>query len=39
MVASIPDQQRFEWDIGTLPVQGSPLGLTYLVGVPRGRAG
>ncbi|MBB5501154.1 class I SAM-dependent methyltransferase [Paraburkholderia sp. MM5384-R2] len=39
MVASIPDQQSFEWDIGTLPVHGSPIGLTYLVGVPRGRAG
>ncbi|MGF6545425.1 class I SAM-dependent methyltransferase [Paraburkholderia youngii] len=39
MVASIPDQQSFDWDIGTLPVQGSPLGLTYLVGVPRQPAG
>ncbi|WP_241495948.1 class I SAM-dependent methyltransferase [Paraburkholderia monticola] len=39
MVASIPDQQSFEWDIGTQPVQGSPLGLTYLVGVPREPAG
>ncbi|WP_233808108.1 class I SAM-dependent methyltransferase [Paraburkholderia sp. HP33-1] len=39
MVASIPDEQSFEWDIGTQPVHGSPLGLTYLVGVPRGPAG
>ena len=35
MVASIPGQESFEWDIGTQPVQGSPIGLTYLVGVPR----
>jgi hypothetical protein len=35
MVASIPGWQSFEWDIGTQPVQGSPIGLTYLVGVPR----
>jgi hypothetical protein len=38
LVASIPDEQSFEWDIGTQPVHGSPLGLTYLVGVPRGPA-
>ncbi len=35
MVAEIPGQETFEWDIGTLPVRGSPIGLTYLVGVPR----
>ena len=39
MVASIPDEQSFEWDIGTQPVHGSPIGLTYLVGVPREPAG
>lgn len=35
MVATIAGQQSFEWDIGTQAVQGSPIGLTYLVGVPR----
>lgn len=39
MVASIPDAQSFEWDIGTQPVHGSPIGLTYLVGIPREPAG
>lgn len=35
MVARIPRHASFDWDIGTQPVRGSPIGLTYLVGVPR----
>ncbi len=35
MVARIPGHDRFEWDIGTLAVKGSPIGLTYLIGAPR----
>jgi hypothetical protein len=35
MVAGIPGQEAFEWDIGTQPVRRSPIGLTYLIGMPR----
>lgn len=35
MVAGVADHESFDWDIGTQPVRGSPVGLTYLVGVPR----
>ena len=35
MVAGIPGADSFDWDIGTQPVKGSPIGLTYLIGVPR----
>lgn len=35
LVAGVPGHQSFEWDIGTEAVRGSPIGLTYLVGVPR----
>lgn len=34
LVARVPDADTFEWDIGVQPVKGSPLGLTYLIGVP-----
>jgi len=34
MVAGIPGSESFEWDIGTQPVRGSPVGLTYLIGLP-----
>jgi len=35
MVSSIPQHETFEWDIGRQAVRGSPIGLTYLVGIPR----
>ncbi len=35
MVAGVAGHETFDWDIGTQPVRGSPIGLTYLVGVPR----
>jgi len=35
MVDAVPDHESFEWEIGTQPVTGSPLGLTYLVGMPK----
>jgi hypothetical protein len=37
LVAGIPGSDAFDWDIGIQPVRGSPLGLTYLVGIPRSR--
>ena len=37
LVAGIPDSDTFDWDIGNQPVRGSPIGLTYLVGIPRSR--
>jgi hypothetical protein len=33
-VAGVPGSETFEWDIGTQPVRGFPVGLTYLTGVP-----
>jgi hypothetical protein len=36
MVQSIPGHDAFEWDIGTQPIPKSPIGITYLVGIPRG---
>ncbi len=38
MVGGVAGHEPFEWDIGTQPVRGSPIGLTYLVGVPRTEA-
>lgn len=35
LVAGIPEHDRFDWDIGTTPVPGAPLGLTHLIGTPR----
>ena len=35
LVESLPEHQSFDWDIGTQAVPGSPIGLTYLIGVPR----
>jgi hypothetical protein len=35
LVAGVPGAEEFDWDIGTLPIRGSPLKLTYLVGTPR----
>lgn len=35
LIESTPGHESFIWDVGTVPVDGSPLGLTYLVGVPR----
>jgi hypothetical protein len=35
MVAGVAGHETFDWDIGTQPVRGSPVGLVYLVGVPR----
>jgi SAM-dependent methyltransferase len=37
LVAAVPGHDDFAWDIGTTPVTGMPLGLTHLVGVPRGK--
>jgi hypothetical protein len=39
MVASIPDHDSFDWDIGTQPIPRSPIGITYLIGSPRESAG
>lgn len=35
LVATIPGHETFDWDIGTTPMPGMPVGLTHLVGVPR----
>ncbi|PWT71878.1 MAG: hypothetical protein C5B46_07655, partial [Proteobacteria bacterium] len=34
LVEKTSGNETFEWDIGILPVRGSPLGLTYLIGMP-----
>jgi hypothetical protein len=34
LVGQVPGADEYDWDIGAQPVEGSPLGLTYLVGVP-----
>jgi hypothetical protein len=38
LVAQVSGADEYDWDIGSQPVEGSPLGLTYLVGVPRAKA-
>ena len=35
LVATVPGHGDFDWDIGTTPIPGLPLGITHLVGVPR----
>jgi hypothetical protein len=35
LVAAVPGHETFAWEIGTAPMPGLPVGLTYLVGVPR----
>lgn len=35
LVAGVPGHETFDWDIGTLPIPRSPIGMTYLVGAPR----
>ena len=35
LVASVPGHEHFDWDIGTTPIQGMPVGITHLVGVPK----
>ncbi len=34
LIAGVENHQSFDWAVGTQPVPGSPLGLTYLVGTP-----
>jgi len=38
LIASVDGHERYDWDVGTQAVKGSPLGLTYLIGVPRAPA-
>lgn len=35
MVATIEGHESFEWDIGSTPVKGSPIGITHLIGIPK----
>lgn len=35
MVASIPGHETFDWEIGSTPVKGAPVGITHLVGIPK----
>jgi hypothetical protein len=35
LIAGVPGNESFEWDVGTTAVPGSPLGLTYLIGLPK----
>lgn len=35
LVRSIPGHEAFDWDIGTTPIPGVPIGITHLVGIPR----
>jgi hypothetical protein len=35
LVFATPGHDTFDWDIGTTPVPGLPIGLTHLVGTPR----
>ena len=35
LIEEVEGHQSFEWDVGTERAPGSPLGLTYLVGVPQ----
>lgn len=35
LVQQVPGHDSFEWDIGRQAVCGSPIGLTYLIGLPR----
>jgi hypothetical protein len=38
LIDGVDGHERYEWKVGTEPVKGSPLGLTYLVGVPNEEA-
>ena len=35
LIATVPDSDTFEWDVGTTCVSAVPIGVTHLVGVPR----
>jgi hypothetical protein len=35
LVREVPEQERFNWDIGSITIAGTSLGLTYLVDIPR----
>jgi hypothetical protein len=35
LVAEVPGQESFDWDIGTTPIPGMPVGITHLVGIPK----
>lgn len=37
LVAKVPGQETFDWDIGFTPVRGVPIALTHLVGTPKSR--
>jgi hypothetical protein len=34
LIATVPEHESFDWDIGTTRVVGSALGITHLVGIP-----
>lgn len=36
LVSGIPSHEAFDWDIGTTRIPLSPVGITHLVGTPRG---
>jgi hypothetical protein len=38
LIAGVEGHETFQWEVGTTPVKGSPLGLTYLVGLPAQKA-
>lgn len=35
LVGSVDGSETFDWDIGTTPIPGMPMGITHLVGVPK----
>jgi hypothetical protein len=39
LVATVPGHATFDWDIGSTPIGGMPVGLTHLVGTPKAPAG
>ncbi len=36
LASSVPGHETFDWDIGTTRMRAMPMGITHLVGVPRG---
>jgi len=35
LVTSIEGHESFEWEIGSTPVRGAPIGMTHLIGFPK----
>jgi hypothetical protein len=36
LVETVPGNETFDWDIGTTKIPSVPVGITHLVGIPRG---